>query len=83
MREQLRRLLQLPPSTGNNLFDPSQPPHVQSRIRAAKELELSIDAYMRRACDSFDLSKNVEVSCMECSRKRAMASARRPSRRAF
>ena len=57
-RDQVRRILQLPPpssastttSTGDN--DPS----------AAKEMEIAITAYLRRATETFDLSKNVEVS---------------------
>jgi hypothetical protein len=46
-REQVRRILQLPP--------PSQ------EAAHVKELEAALAAYLRRATDTFDLSRNVEV----------------------
>ena len=49
-REQVRRILQLPPSAPGSLQD-----------GAARELEAAITAYLRRATETFDLSKNVEV----------------------
>lgn len=47
----MRKILQLPSSRG------SSPENVH-----AKEMEAALHSYMRRACDSFDLTKNVEVS---------------------
>ena len=44
-KEQVRRILQLPPS---------QEPRV-------KEIEVALTTYLRRATETFDLSKNVEV----------------------
>jgi len=53
-RDQVRRILQLPPSnTSDN--EPS----------AAREMETAITAYLRRATDTFDLSKNVEEVCTQ------------------
>ena len=49
-REQVRRILQLPPSGFTSPLEP-----------AARELETALTAYLRRATDTFDLSKNVEV----------------------
>jgi hypothetical protein len=47
IREQMRRVLQLPARpTGNP---------------AAKEIENALCTYMRRACEAFDLSRNIEV----------------------
>ncbi len=46
-REQVRRILQLPPSS-------QDPP--------ARDLEAALATYLRRAAHTFDLSKNVEVS---------------------
>ena len=50
-RDQVRRILQLPPSASTT-----------SQDGAARELEVAITAYLRRATETFDLSKNVEVS---------------------
>jgi hypothetical protein len=50
-REQVRRILQLPPSSSPHEMEP-----------AARELETALTAYLRRATETFDLSKNVEVS---------------------
>ena len=50
-RDQVRRILQLPPSAS-----------ATSQDGAARELEVAITAYLRRATETFDLSKNVEVS---------------------
>ena len=50
-RDQVRRILQLPPSSSVADNEPS----------AAKEMEIAVTAYLRRATDTFDLSKNVEV----------------------
>lgn len=44
IREQIRRILQLRPSSA-----------------VAKEMENAFNTYMRRACDTFDLTKNIEV----------------------
>ena len=52
-RDQVRRILQLPPST---TADES------TAATAVKEMETALTAYLRRATDTFDLSKNVEVS---------------------
>ena len=46
-REQVRRILQLPPPA-------TEAAHV-------RDLEAAMAAYLRRATDTFDLSKNVEV----------------------
>ena len=48
-RDQVRRILQLPPSSSD------------TETTAAKEMETAVTAYLRRATDTFDLSKNVEV----------------------
>ena len=53
-REQVRRILQLPPSSSPHNLEP-----------AARELETALTAYLRRATETFDLSKNVEVSFIE------------------
>ena len=50
-RDQVRRILQLPPSSSGCAQD-----------GPTKELEVAITAYLRRATETFDLSKNVEVS---------------------
>ena len=50
-RDQVRRILQLPPAASNS-----------SQDGATRELEAAITAYLRRATETFDLSKNVEVS---------------------
>ena len=64
-RDQVRRILQLPPSnTSDN--EPS----------AAREMETAITAYLRRATDTFDLSKNVEVR-LRTNSKIQMTSSRR------
>ena len=55
-RDQVRRILQVPPST-----TPSSSPSSEVDP-AARELESAITAYLRRATETFDLSKNVEVS---------------------
>ena len=57
-RDQVRRILQLPPTSTSSSSE--QDP-------AAKELESAITAYLRRATETFDLSKNVEVSFVFCS----------------
>ena len=49
-RDQVRRILQLPPSSSSD-----------TETTAAKEMETAVTAYLRRATDTFDLSKNVEV----------------------
>ena len=55
-RDQVRRILQVPPNTtGSSSPSSEQDP-------AARELESAITAYLRRATETFDLSKNVEVS---------------------
>ena len=48
IREQFRKILQLPNAKGLSM--------------AGKEMETAFLTYMRRACDTFDLSKNIEVS---------------------
>lgn len=54
-REQVRRILQLPPSSSSsNSLEP-----------AARELETALTAYLRRATETFDLSKNVEEVCTQ------------------
>ena len=50
-RDQVRRILQLPPAASSS-----------SQDGAARELEAAMTAYLRRATETFDLSKNVEVS---------------------
>ena len=35
------------------------------RCLAAREMEASISTYMRRASESFDLSKNIEVNYLK------------------
>ena len=50
---QVRRILQLPPSSGGQNVEP-----------AVKELQEALTAYLRRATETFDLSKNVEVDCL-------------------
>ena len=50
-RDQVRRILQLPPSSSGSTQD-----------GPTKELEAAITAYLRRATETFDLSKNVEVN---------------------
>ena len=50
-REQVRRVLQLP--TASPAPGPLEP--------AARELEQALTAFLRRATDTFDLTKNVEV----------------------
>ena len=78
-REQVRRILQLPPSAPGSLQD-----------GAARELEAAITAYLRRATETFDLSKNVEVrdtasdatSALLCHKKTAQAT-KSPLQEAF
>ena len=53
-RDQVRRILQLPPSS-------SSPSSSDTETSAAREMETAVTAYLRRATDTFDLSKNVEV----------------------
>lgn len=53
-REQVRRILQLPPSSSPHEMEP-----------AARELETALTAYLRRATETFDLSKNVEEVCTQ------------------
>jgi len=53
-REQVRRILQLPPSSSPHNLEP-----------AARELETALTAYLRRATETFDLSKNVEEVCTQ------------------
>ena len=48
--DQVRRILQLPPSSTGLTVEP-----------AVKELQEALTAYLRRATETFDLSKNVEV----------------------
>ena len=48
IRDQFRKILQLPSS--------------KSLSMAGKEVETAFLTYMRRACDTFDLSKNIEVN---------------------
>ena len=52
-RDQVRRILQLPPSSSS--------PSSETETSAAREMETAVTAYLRRATDTFDLSKNVEV----------------------
>jgi len=52
-RDQVRRVLQLPPGSSGTA-DP-----------AARELEVALTAYLRRATETFDLSKNVEEVCTQ------------------
>ena len=63
-RDQVRRILQLPPSSSSS----------DTETSAAREMETAVTAYLRRATDTFDLSKNVEVrkqNLLKCvSRKR-------------
>ena len=57
-RDQVRRILQLPPpSSASTTTSPSD-----NDPSAAKEMEIAITAYLRRATETFDLSKNVEAS---------------------
>ena len=49
-RDQVRRILQLPPASSSD-----------TETTAAREMEAAVTAYLRRATDTFDLSKNVEV----------------------
>ena len=51
--DQVRRILQLPPSSNGLTVEP-----------AVKELQEALTAYLRRATETFDLSKNVEVSSL-------------------
>ena len=51
--DQVRRILQLPPSSTGLTVEP-----------AVKELQEALTAYLRRATETFDLSKNVEVSSL-------------------
>lgn len=53
-REQVRRILQLPPSSTGLTVEP-----------AVKELQEALTAYLRRATETFDLSKNVEEVCSQ------------------
>ena len=48
IRDQFRKILQLPSSKGLSM--------------AGKEVETAFLTYMRRACDTFDLTKNIEVN---------------------
>ena len=52
-RDQVRRILQLPPSSSSSSSE--------TETSAAREMETAVTAYLRRATDTFDLSKNVEV----------------------
>merc|ERR1719427_1773421 len=54
-REQVRRVLQLP--TASPAPGPLEP--------AARELEQALTAFLRRATDTFDLTKNVEEVCTQ------------------
>ena len=58
-REQVRRILQVPPAASSS---------ASQQDPAAKELEAAMTAYLRRATETFDLSKNVEVSLVFCRR---------------
>ena len=63
-RDQIRRILQLPPPVprGGSPSHPSLPPDAGLETDpAAREMEEAISAYLRRATENFDLSKNVEV----------------------
>ena len=53
-RDQVRRILQLPPSSSSSSSG-------ETETSAAREMETAVTAYLRRATDTFDLSKNVEV----------------------
>lgn len=56
-RDQIRRILQLPPPPMHN----SPKSGSESVDPAARDLEDAISGYMRRAAENFDLTKNVEV----------------------
>ena len=58
-RDQIRRILQLPPPMPEN--DPNSSLVESMMEPAAKELEEAVTSYLRRATEKFDLSKNVEV----------------------
>ena len=53
IRDQFRKILQLPSS--------------KSLSMAGKEVETAFLTYMRRACDTFDLTKNIEVNLLNYS----------------
>lgn len=63
-RDQIRRILQLPPPHSIQEEDSKQPQNSEENTAepAVKDLEEAITAYLRRATETFDLSKNVEVT---------------------
>ena len=59
-RDQIRRILQLPPPP--NVQEAKMADNDNEMIEpAVKDLEEAVTAYLRRATETFDLSKNVEV----------------------
>ncbi len=73
LREQLRRLLQLPAvnsasdsdddsSSSSNSSTNNNNSNSNKMNSAQLEVDAAVGAYLRRAADTFDLGKNVEVS---------------------
>jgi hypothetical protein len=60
-RDQIRRILQLPPPAQGDDKGREQNEDEHALEPAAKDLEEAVIAYLRRATETFDLSKNVEV----------------------
>ena len=60
-RDQVRRILQLPPPSLSSSVSTTSSSQSDNDPTAAKEMEIAITAYLRRATETFDLSKNVEV----------------------
>ena len=79
-REQMRRILQLPPppppsasqaeGAAPTLAASSVASEEEEERAAARDVEEAISDYLRRATESFDLTKSVEVrlSCIHSSR---------------
>ena len=78
-REQMRRILQLPPPPPPSASAEGAAPTLaaspaaseeEEERAAARDVEEAISDYLRRATESFDLTKSVEVrlSCIHSSR---------------
>ena len=82
-REQMRRILQLPPPPPSSASPPASAEGAAPTLAAstaaseeeeeraaARDVEEAISDYLRRATESFDLTKSVEVrlSCIHSSR---------------
>jgi hypothetical protein len=57
-RDQIKRILQLPPPASSSASEAN----ADEAEVAARDLEDAVAAYLRRAADTFDLTKNAEVS---------------------